>query len=141
MSYNQHENSSQSAVLLLRDQLLPNLFREDEGDILYWAGKELARDYTLPSLEELSSLMSSLSFGKLTLKEEKKRSYLFHLHGEIVHERLKANSKADFSLETGFIAQAVQTLSDHYTEGSYTVNLKERLVRIQLETDPKESIH
>lgn len=140
MSYNQHEHSAHSAVLLLRDRLLPNLFRDDEGDILYWAGKELARDYTLTSIDELSELMRQLSFGKLTLKEEKKKSYTFLLHGEIVHERMKANSDADFSLETGFIAQAVQTLSDHYTEGFFSLNIKERTVSIQLETDPKESV-
>ncbi|TVP91460.1 DUF2507 domain-containing protein [Alkalibacterium sp.] len=140
MSHDQTDYSSQSAVLLLRDRLLPNLFRDDEADILYWAGKELARDYELSTMEELSALMAKLSFGKLTLEEEKKTSYIFHLQGEVVHERLKANSKANFSLESGFIAQAVQKLSNHYTEGSYTVNHKARLIRIQLETDPKEPL-
>lgn len=134
-------HASQSAVLLLRDRLLPNLFRDDEADILYWAGKELARDYDLSSVEDLAALMTQLSFGKLTLEEKKKTSYTFHLKGEIVHERLKANSEANFSLEAGFIAQAVQNLSKHYTESSYTVDKKARLVRIQLETDPKEPLH
>lgn len=140
MSYNQHSNAGQSAVLLLRDRLLPNLLREDEADILYWAGKELARDYDLQSIEELSDLMAQLSFGKLTLEEEKKTSYLFHLKGEIIHERLRANDAASFSLESGFIAQAIQNISNRYTEGSYTVNGKARLVRIQLETDSKEPL-
>lgn len=140
MSNTLNLNSSQPAILLLRDQLLPNLFKEDEADILYWAGKDLARHYTVSSIEELSDLVAQLSFGTLHLKEEKKRSRVFLLKGEIVHERLKTNAQANFSLETGFVAQAIQTLSKHYTEGSYTVNRKTKDVRILLETDPKEPL-
>lgn len=140
MFHTGHESTSYSAILFLRDRLLPNLFKEDVGDILYWAGKELARDYTLTSIEELCELMDQLSFGTLTLKEEKKKSYTFQLSGEIVYERLKANSEADFSLETAFVAQTIQMLFNQYTEGFYTLKLKNNSVCITLETDPKESI-
>lgn len=136
---NQHP--SFQGIALLRDELLPNLLKEDLSDILYWAGKELARSHAAASVDEISTLMRTLSFGALSLVEHKKSSYLFHLQGEIVHSRLKKNSQADFALETGFLAQMVQQLSEQYTEGSYTIQKKNNQIEIVLQSDRKEALH
>ncbi|MCC5894626.1 MAG: DUF2507 domain-containing protein [Alkalibacterium sp.] len=141
MSADSTKHSPLEGITLLRDQLLPNLLKEDQSDILYWAGKELARSYTVASIEDISPLMRSLSFGALSLIEHKKASYLFHMQGEIVHSRLKKNPKADFALETGFLAQIMQQISEQYTEGSYTLQKKTNVIEIVLQSDKKEPIH
>lgn len=140
MSADNNQHPSFQDITLLRDQLLPNLLKEDQSAILYWAGKELARSQAVDSFEDLAPLMKTLSFGALSLIEQKKASYLFHLHGEIVHVRLSNNAEADFALETGFLAQLVQQVSDQYTEGSYTVQLKNKVIEIVLQSDKKEIV-
>lgn len=140
MSEDSNQHPSFQGLTLLRDQLLPNLFKEDQSDILYWAGKELARSYTVASLDDVVTLIKTLSFGALSLVEQKKTAYLFHLHGEIVHTRLDKQPQADFALETGFLAQLIQQLSEQYTEGSYSIQKKNSVVEIVLQSDKKEAV-
>lgn len=140
MTSNTNLHPPYQGILLLRDSLLPNLLKEDQSDILYWAGKELARSHTFTSLEDIISAVKEASFGTLTLLEQKKSSYLFQLHGEIVHSRLSEHTDADFALETGFLAQAIQTYTETYTEGSFNVVRKKKVVEIILQADRKESV-
>lgn len=140
MTSNTNLHPPHQGILLLRDSLLPNLLKEDQSDILYWAGKELARSHTFTSLEDIISAVKEASFGTLTLLEQKKSSYLFQLHGEIVHLRLSEHTDADFSLETGFLAQAIQTYTETYTEGSFNIVRKKKVVEIILQADRKESV-
>lgn len=140
MSENINQHPSFKGVALLRDELLPNLLKEDQSDILYWAGKDLARSYKVDSVEEIVTLMTSLSFGALSIVKQKKSSALFLLHGEIVHSRLQKKSDADFSLETGFLAQMMQQLSDYYTEGSFSIHKKNNQVEIVLQSDRNETV-
>lgn len=140
MTSNTNQHPPFQGIILLRDSLLPDLLKEDQTDILYWAGKELARSYTFTSLEDIISIVKSASFGTLTLLEQKKSSYFFQLHGEVVHSRLSEHPDADFALETGFLAQAIQAYTDTYTEGSFNVVRKKKVVEIILQADRKESV-
>lgn len=128
-------------LILLRDRLLPNLLNEDEGDILYWTGKDLARAYPFASLEEILQTMTDLSFGSIELVEKKRSTYLFHLTGDVVTSRYSANKEADFHLETGFLSEAVQMLTHIYTEGTFRLLKKGTVVEILLKTDKKEAAH
>ncbi|EXJ23162.1 hypothetical protein ADIAL_1309 [Alkalibacterium sp. AK22] len=127
-------------LALIRDTLLPNLLKEDQSAILYWAGKELARDFAFSDFQELAQAVKRLSFGTIELKEHKKTAYRIHLTGAAIESRLKRNQKADFSLEAGFLAEAIQQLSGYYSEGSWQTSTSQQHVDIRIESDPKEKI-
>lgn len=132
------QDVSYDGIALLRDTLLPNLLKEDQSDILYWAGKELAREFSFADFAELERTMEKMSFGRLKLEEEKKSTYSIQLTGLVVKNRLEKKQGADFSLETGFLAQAIQQLTGHYSEGSWHSLPKSSRVDIRIESDPKE---
>ncbi|GAA0352757.1 YslB family protein [Alkalibacterium iburiense] len=127
-------------ITLLRDQLLPKLLKEDEESILYWAGKELARSYDFSSVEDILQTMEEVSFGTVEMVEKKRSSYRFHLFGSVVTSRLNGNKNATFDLETGFLAQAVQQVSQVYSEGTYRLIKKGSRIEILIQTDRKESL-
>lgn len=131
---------SLEAVLLLRDQLLPNLLGEEIDEILYWAGKELARKHLMNHEEEIVDFFFTNGFGSLEQIEMKKNRRLFILNGTIVQSRIKQNNKAVFSLETGFLAEQLQRISDTYSEASYEVKEKKAEVYITVQMDPKEEL-
>lgn len=135
---NDNMNHTLKGILLLRDQLLPLLLKEDEQEILYWAGKDLARHYDFTSFEDVKAIMQEVSFGRLELISQKRSTYDCRLEGELVAERLKTNQKATFSLETGFLAEAIQAVTGHYTEGSYRLAKKSSAVEIELSFDKHE---
>lgn len=127
-------------ITLLRDRLLPHLLKEDEGSILYWAGKDLARSFDFSSIEDILHTMEECSFGTFELIEKKRSSYRFHLSGPVVDKRLSENSGATFHLETGFLAQSVQQVNQEYSEGTYRLIKKGTIVEILLQTDRKETV-
>lgn len=136
----EHETTPQlQGITLLRDHLLPNLLKEDEGDILYWAGKDLARSLSFSSIEDILHTMKEFSFGTIELIEKKRSSYRFHLSGPVVTKRLRENKEATFHLETGFLAQSVQQVNQIYSEGTYRFIKKGEIVEILLQTDRKET--
>ncbi|CAM3751497.1 YslB family protein [Mesobacillus zeae] len=105
-----NESASQPAASafgyeLIRDVLLPDLLGKNEPDILYWAGKKLARKYPLGSMEEIFDFFRYADWGLLSIKEEKRKEMVLELQGELISYRLKENSNLSFQLEAGFLAQ------------------------------------
>ena len=130
---------SLQGISLLRDHLLPNILGEETSDLLYWAGKELARSFPLEDREAMIDFFLNHQFGQLTLMKEAKKRKLFNLSGDIVSMRLKEKS-AHFSLEAGFLAQQYQMLHQIYCEATFEVNLREQSVQLILVMDPKETV-
>lgn len=128
------------SIRLLRDQLLPNLLREETDEILYWAGKELARQQSFNYEEEVEEFFINHAFGKLELTQMKKNKRTYLLSGEIIADRLRENTDASFSLETGFLAEQLQRITDTLTEANYEVKIKKAEVHITLQMDPKEDL-
>ncbi len=102
---------------LLRDILLPDLLGQEAPGILYWAGKDLARRLPLSQLEDLPTFFTQFNFGDLILSQQTKNRYIYQLAGQQIERRQKAFSNADFQLETGFIAQQIQQLTQTIAEG------------------------
>ena len=90
---------------LIRDVLLPELLGQNGPEILYWAGKKLARKYPLASLDEVIAFFNEADWGCLRIKEEKRREMTLELSGELVSTRLNKDKNATFQLESGFLAQ------------------------------------
>jgi len=128
------------SLTLLRDGLLPNLLKEDEEDILYWAGKELARSYRFDSFKDLIQQTETFFVGELTQTKSAKKTVHFDWTGPLITHRLTEQAAPTFSLEAGFLAEGLQQLSGNYTEATYSVYPKKHLVTFLLQSDAHVSL-
>ncbi|MCA1031968.1 YslB family protein [Bacillus timonensis] len=101
---------------LIREVVLSDLLGKDSPQLLYWAGKSLARKYPLQTIEELIQFFHNAGWGDLHVHSEKKYEIDFHLTGEIISHRFRTFEKCTFQLEAGFLAQQIQQLKNHITE-------------------------
>ena len=90
----------------LRDIIIPALLGTETEGILYWIGKDLAREYPVATEEELIVLTNQLGMGELSLKKRSATQQIWELGGPIVNERLTLDKETtSFALEAGFLAQ------------------------------------
>ncbi|MDF7636682.1 YslB family protein [Leuconostocaceae bacterium ESL0958] len=123
------------APLLLRDGLLDNLLGVDYANITYWAGKELARQFPAQTIEELQQFFTKAAWGDLTILYQDSGQQQWSLTGPIVQERLAVKESPDFSLETGFLAQQLESQSAAIAEGSFSFSSKKATAKITILTD------
>lgn len=100
---------------LLRDILIPSLVGNND-DIMYWAGKLLARKLVLATDNDLRLFFKYAGWGILKHTKAKKEEHLFEISGEPVDVRFHATKNPDFQLEAGFIAETFQLHSNLSTE-------------------------
>lgn len=101
---------------LIREDLLTEILGHDKPDILYWAGKRLARKYPMFTLEEIYEFFINAGWGKLQLIKDGKRMMAFSLTGDLIHHRLQTRTSYNFRLEAGFLAEQIQQQKKVYTE-------------------------
>lgn len=118
---------------LLRDLLLPQLLGAENASILYWAGKDLARQLPLANLEALPDFFQQFNFGDLSLQGEGKHQYRFLLAGAAVTQRQAAFETPEFQLETGFLAQQIQQITGAIAEGEASINRQGVLITVQID--------
>ena len=122
---------------IIRDHVLSSVLGKHEADILYWAGKELARKFPAFEVEELPTFFKEAGWGPLTLQKKSKKEVIYHLH--IDPNIAEANQRA-YQLEAGFIAEQYQNIQQYLTECYAKVNSKEAIVELTIAWDPKEII-
>lgn len=93
---------------LMREVLLPDILGKDTPEILYWAGKRLARKYPLKTIDEVIQFFSRAAWGDLTIKNEKKDELEFELISPLLVSRVKSKAEHFFQLEAGFLAQQIE---------------------------------
>ncbi|MDQ6599864.1 DUF2507 domain-containing protein [Bacillus salipaludis] len=93
---------------LIREILLPEILGKDTPEILYWAGKRLARMYPLNHYDELIEFFERASWGHLTIKNENKDEMEFELISPLIVSRVKSKAEYYFQLEAGFLAQQIE---------------------------------
>jgi predicted hydrocarbon binding protein len=101
---------------LIREVLLPDILGKDTSEILYWAGKRLARKFPLNSLEEMMQFFSRAGWGVLSLKSEKKDEMEFELASPLLVSRVKSKAEHFFQLEAGFLAQQIENQKEVVAE-------------------------
>ncbi|MBD1381153.1 YslB family protein [Metabacillus arenae] len=101
---------------LMREVLIPDILGKESSQMLYWAGKNLARKYPLNSLEEVISFFHCAGWGKLSIVHKKGTEMEFELEGELIQARFKAKKEPFFQLEAGFLAQQMEQLNNQITE-------------------------
>lgn len=93
---------------LIREFILPEILGKDTPEILYWAGKRLARNHPLNSVDEIIDFFSKASWGHLELKKERKDEIEFELVSPLIVSRVKSKAEHYFQIEAGFLAQQIE---------------------------------
>ncbi|MGX7417476.1 YslB family protein [Carnobacterium gallinarum] len=124
---------------LIRDSLLPNILGKETHEILYWAGKELARQYPVADFDDLVLFFKKACFGDLVLLKEKKHQKLYTLTGPTITARIQ-HGNPNFSLEAGFLAEQLQAQQELYSEAISEINSRGNKVTITLQWDAKDSV-
>lgn len=122
---------------LIRDHVLSNILGKHEDDILYWAGKDLARKFPMFTMDETSSFFHEAGWGLLTLERLNKDEAFYVLTGE--DDSLQIEGRC-FRLEAGFLAQQQQKLSGYLTECFEEKSTKTNSVQLHVKWDLKEKI-
>lgn len=118
---------------LLRDLLLPQLLGAENASILYWAGKDLARQLPLANLAAFPDFFQQFNFGELTLQGQGKHQYRFLLTGHVVTQRQAAFATPEFQLETGFLAQQIQQITGAIAEAEASTTQQGVLITVQID--------
>ncbi|MBH0230084.1 YslB family protein [Halobacillus yeomjeoni] len=117
---------------MLRYYTLPDFLGKDAPYILYFMGKNIARQSEIYDFEDLYEFYQYMGWGELELATEKKKELHFKLSGHIIEKRLHQKFfKVDFRLECGFLAEALRKLTDHTYECFEEINKKESIIEIK----------
>ena len=122
---------------LIRDHVLSGILGKHEDDILYWAGKELARKFQMFSMEEAASFFEEAGWGQLKLEQLSKNEAFYTLTGE--PDALQIEKRC-FRLEAGFLAQQQQKLGGFMTECFEEKFIKKMTVQFHIKWDLKEKV-
>jgi predicted hydrocarbon binding protein len=137
-------DESRSAMIfgyeLLRGDLLPDILGKDTPEILYWAGKRLARKYPFNTLGEIIDFFNRAAWGELSLKSENKNEMEFELISPIMVSRVKSKAEHFFQLEAGFLAQQIQNQKEVVTEAFEHPVKRSHKVQFTLKWDNKDPI-
>ncbi|WP_370314247.1 DUF2507 domain-containing protein [Guptibacillus hwajinpoensis] len=55
-----------------REVLIPELLGSEQPAVLYWTGKEMARQFPLSTREEIEDFFQRAGWGELSIAQEKK---------------------------------------------------------------------
>lgn len=107
---------------VIRYMALPDLLGDQAPLLLYFIGRNLARKFAISSIEDVIYIFDKLGIGKLELVKEKKNQKIFHLHSDSVVLRLKGPIEADFRMEAGLLAEAIQMIDGVESECQEDIN-------------------
>ncbi|PLR98074.1 YslB family protein [Bacillus sp. T33-2] len=125
---------------LIREVLLPDLLGKDAREIMYWAGKRLARKFPLGSREEIIEFFKQADWGLLTIKEETRKELVLELRSDLISERLKNKADTTFQLEAGFIAQQIETQKNVLAEAFEHPNRRAGRIQFTVKWDKSDPI-
>lgn len=125
---------------LVREVLLDDILGKDSPQILYWAGKRLARRFPLKGREEIITFFQSAGWGNLKLLKESKDEMEFTLTGEVVARRFDVNDQSHFQLEAGFLAEQFSLQNKLLTEAIEEIKRRAKKVTITVKWDKKDSL-
>lgn len=123
---------------ILRDHVLPSILSIHEGEILYWAGKDVARKFPIFHIDELPTFFTEAGWGNLTLEKTKKEEVFYSLDGNFSNLNTKERT---FHLEAGFIAEQYQKLNGFLTECFPEIKQKNKSVAFQVKWDLKTPVN
>ncbi|MDP4084511.1 MAG: YslB family protein [Bacillota bacterium] len=139
-----HSDDSRTATIfgyeLLREVLLPDILGKDTPEILYWAGKRIARKFPLGTLDEIIVFFRNAAWGELHLKSEKKNEMEFELLSPLIVSRVKSKAEHFFQLEAGFLAQQIESQKEVVAEAYEHPVKRSSKVEFTVKWDNKDEI-
>lgn len=114
---------------MLRYIGLPTILGHEKNTLLYFTGRNLARNMEYSSLEDIYYIFHKLRWGNLELIKEKRQQIILHLMSDDIVRRLSSPMETEFRLESGFIAESFQQLFNRRAECFETIN--HRLYQIE----------
>lgn len=124
---------------LIREVLLHDLLGTEAPEILYWAGKRLARKFPLGSAEHIVEFFQNAGWGNLSIKNETKNEIEMELSSNLIADRCKNNDGCTFQLEAGFIAQQIEFQKDVICEAFEHPRKKTGKIQITVKWDKKDA--
>lgn len=124
---------------IIRDHLLHSILGKHEEDVLYWAGKELARKFPLYSMDEAASFFEEAGWGQLILEKETKDEAHYILTTVDEESSLNVEHRC-FRLEAGFLAEQKQKQLGYLTECYEEKHVKKNTIKFTVKWDSKEKI-
>ncbi|EHN59820.1 YslB family protein [Oenococcus kitaharae] len=121
-------NQTAFSLALLRDGILNDILSDDANDILYYAGKEVARQFYTKTLNGIQEFFNAAGWGTIEISSQKEDKETWLLSGEVVKIRHLATEDPAFFLEAGFLAQEIQQQTHRSTECSYQTDDKTRVI-------------
>ncbi|WP_238941730.1 YslB family protein [Bacillus sp. REN10] len=115
---------------IIRDVLLTDVLGKETADILYWAGKSIARKFPCATFEELASFFSEAGWGQLTLLKEARNEKIFVLSGPYIDRRFSIHTEPSFTIESGFLAEQISLQEQTIAESICEVQKRAHKVQI-----------
>ena len=125
---------------LIREVLIPELLGLDTPEILYWAGKKLARKYPLQNINEIIDFFKRAGWGDLFIKSETKKELQLELSSPLITQRMKDQAPHYFQLEAGFLAEQIEIQKQMIAETFEHPRKRNGIVHFTVKWDKKDSI-
>jgi len=103
---------------------LHDLLGDESGELLYFMGKNLARQFELNTIEDIYYFFEKMGWGKLELVKERKKTLIFTLLADAVVHKLKTPLSTEFRLEAGFLSESIQLINGVECECIEEINHK-----------------
>lgn len=120
--------------------VLPDLLDKNTTELLYWAGKRLARKYPLTSTNDIISFFEQAGWGYLSIKKETKSKIDFELTSDLLNKRFESNETVHFQLEAGFLAEQIQLQKQFITEAFEHPKKRAAKVTFTVKWDTKDPV-
>lgn len=134
----QNEENNQSVNAfgyhIIRNELIKDLLGAEHDQLLYWAGKSLARRHKLNSVDEIIHFFQNVSWGHLEHKKETKTEIIFQLSPQMTNK----DFLVCYQLEAGFLAEQIQVIKGCISET--TISTKKNTVIFTVLSDKKDVI-
>ncbi|RDU36313.1 DUF2507 domain-containing protein [Neobacillus piezotolerans] len=134
------ETVSKFGYELIREILLPELLGKNAPELLYWAGKLLARKYPLKTIDEVKAFFVRASWGSLDIRKESKNEMEFELEAVMLPSRVPSKAEAYFQLEAGFLAQQIEMQKGVTAEAFEHPVKRSRIAVFTVKWDSKDPI-
>ncbi len=125
---------------LIREVLIPELLGSDTHEILYWAGKKLARKFPLQSLPEIIDFFKRAGWGDLSIKSETKTELELELSSKLITPRIKKQEPHHFQIEAGFLAEQIEIQRQVIAETFEHPRKRNGKILFTVKWDKKDSI-
>jgi predicted hydrocarbon binding protein len=109
---------------IIRYVTLPELLGTEAKTLLYFMGRNLARNFDIQGTEDIYYTFDKMGWGKLELVKEKRKENVFQLMSDSIVRRIQASFDIEFYLEAGFLAEATQQLEKVDCECTTEINSK-----------------